>query len=505
MGAFICQISETDWLVSRKIGVYGNREGSERNGKVTYFAKKKRGEVTIQSIIEDLVGMRKGDSVFFHVIGKARGESSIHGVYRVRQEPFYNDALKLWESSSYFVYPYRFCFEPHPQHIELCKYDANTLVSEFYKSVESRNIRSVLTLEREVRGAAHAVKKISSHDAEEILKLLYRDFHCSRLEDPIDFEPLELEGPSLRNHIRRIGEIEFAIKALVAYELGRRDPDFVKYIPACRNAEYDFLIESFVGQTARKPTDIVCISSRDPEKAVTVLEAKTDLVQMDDFVQSLKYQELFKLRNVDKGSLAYETSICLLGQRFHQELLNYVSIRNNVLPWEEVVLLKYTPTQSGHSATFASESLAKPFLPQKSKAYPRIDIQHLRSRMHSATTGLCSMLGMTLLPGMDLELQSAKEDVHILARHYRRSGQEFLLGHVLIYQVDGTCGLDDLTTFVKHVHGEAEKLQGSLMAVEPIIVAKKYDTAVTLFIEKHNQYETRAGRRAISTYVSSGT
>ena len=153
--AFICQISEKDWLVSREIGVYGNREGSEREGKIRYFDS---GSPTIQSIIEDLIGMRKGDLIFFHVIERAEEESSLHGVYRVREEPFYNNKVRLWKSNPKLIYPYRFCFEPHPEHIELCKYDANIPVSEFYMSIESRDVRSIFTLEREVRGAAHAVK-----------------------------------------------------------------------------------------------------------------------------------------------------------------------------------------------------------------------------------------------------------------------------------------------------------------------------------------------------------
>ena len=241
MGAFICQVSEKDWFISRKIGVYGNREGSEIDGKPVYFSESKRGDEIIQSIIEDLIGMRKGDIVFFHVIDTEEGESSIHGVYSVKEEPFY-DEVAIWRSSRYLVYPYRFCFERHPEHIELCRYDASIRVSEFYKAIEKRDIRSILTLEREVRGAAHAVKKITHEDAEQIVKLLYRDYSLRRLENPVDFRPEHMQMESLREHIRRIGEIEFAIKALVAHKLGQRSSDLTQHIPACRNGEYDFLL-----------------------------------------------------------------------------------------------------------------------------------------------------------------------------------------------------------------------------------------------------------------------
>ena len=505
MGTFICQISETDWLISREIGVYGNREGSERNGQIIYFAgmKKGRGEQIIQSIVEDLIGMRKGDVVFFHVLDTTEGESSIHGIYSVREEPFYNNDVKIWESNPYLIYPYRFCFEPHTEHIELCKYDASILVSEFYKLVENRHVRSILTLEREVRGAAHAVKKISNNDSEEILKLLYRDFTSRSLKYSINFEPLQVEGSSLRNHICRIGEIEFSIKALVAYGLGQKDYDLIKYIPACRNAEYDFLIESFVGQTARKPTDILCISSGDLEKVVTVVEAKTALVQMDDLIQSLKYQELFKLRNIDKGSLSYKMSICLLGQRFHQKLVNYTLIRNMVLPWEEVVLLKYVPIQNGKNATFTCERLVRCALPAMPQIYPEMNVEHLLSQISSSPNVLYSILGEKILPGTHIELKYSKENIHILQKCYRYNGQKLLLGHILIYEIRKTCFIEELSGFMRKIYEEASKFQGNFMAINPIIVAENYEDSVKFFINQYNAYETRAGRQTISAYTLS--
>lgn len=505
MGAFICQISETDWLVSCKIGVYGNREGSERNGKVVYFTETKKGDQIIQSIIEDLIGMRKGDIVFFHVIETEEGESSVHGVYRVSEEPFYNVNVKLWKSSAYLVYPYRFCFEPHPEHAELCEYDASILVSEFYRSIENRDIRSILTLEREVRGAAHAVKTITSEDAEEIVKLLYKNFHSRHLEEPIDFKPARMQMQPLRDHIRRIGEIEFAIKALVAYELGKRNPNLIRYIPACRNAEYDFLIESFIGQTMRRPTDILCISSGDSERVVTIVEGKTVRADIEDFIQSLKYQELFKLRNIDRGSLTYKMSICLLAQRFHRELVNYTSIRNVVLPWEEIILLKYTPTQNGKNATFAPQTLAKPSILAMPKTYPRIEIHRLLSQISSNPNGLYPILGKKIPPKTKIELKSSEENLSILQKYYRYNGQKDLLGHILIYVIRRECVLEDFVEFMNKIHEEANKFQGNFMAVEPIIVAENYDNSIKFFIEKYSTYESRARRQPISAYTLSKT
>ena len=505
MGAFLCQISEIDWRVSRKIGVYGNREGSERKGKTIPFTEMRRGDEIIQSIIEDLIGMRKGDIVFFHVIKTAEGESSLHGVYRVSEEPFYNDNVELWKSSPYLVYPYRFCFEPHPEHAELCKYDASILVSEFYRSIENRDIHSILTLEREVMGAAHAVKTITSEDAEKIVKLLYKNFHFRRLEEPVDFKPIRMQMQPLRDHIRRIGEIEFAIKALAAYELGKRTPNLIKYIPACRNAEFDFLIESFIGQTMRKPTDILCISSGDSQRAVTIVEGKTARADMDDFIQSLKYLELFKLRNINRGSLTYKMSICLLAQRFHRELVNHTSIRNVVLPWEEIILLKYTPTQNGKNATFALQTLTKPSILAMPKTYPRIEIHQLLSQISSNPNGLYRILGKKIPPKTDIELKSSEENVSVLQKYYHYKGQKILLGHILIYLIRRKCVLENFVEFMNKTHEEANKFQGDFIAVDPIIVAENYDDLTKFFIEKYNKYESRARRQPISAYTLSKT
>lgn len=500
MGAFICQVSEVDWLVSREIGVYGNREGSETDKGIVYFTNTKKGDQIIQSIIEDLIGMVKGDTVFFHVI-KGEEESSIHGVYRVREEPFYNAKLTIWKSSPYFVYPYRFCFEPHPDHIELCRYDANIPVSEFYRSVEYRNIISVLTLEREVRGAAHAVKKILHEDAEEIIKLLYRDFPIHGFQKPVTFKPMQMTMEPLREHVERVGEIEFAIKALAAYKLGRRDKDLIDYIPACKNGDYDFVIETFVGQTMRKPIDIMCVGYS-KLKSVSIVEAKTGKAYIDDLVQALKYQEIFKLRNLDKNSLTYKFSICLLAQSFHQELVEYASLRNKVLLWEEVVLLKYTPTDDGKNATFALEALTERAVSTSFETFTEIPSNELLAQVSSDPKKFYTIFNRNATPKIDLVLKSSKINSVILQKIYKGGQKDVLIGNILIYNVGAKCYLKDFTDFMKLVYEEANKFKGDFMMVEPIIVAENYDGLIRSFIEKYNNYEKLAHRQPIGAYIT---
>lgn len=495
--AFICQISREDWKVSRSIGVYGNREGSERGGKIKYF---KCGSPTVQSIIEDLVGMRKGDLVFFHVIG-GKEESSIHGVYIVRKEPFYNNQKLDWKSKK-LVYPYRFCFEPHPDHKELCKYDANISVSQFYAAIETGIIHSILTLEREERGAAHAVKTITREDAKEIIKLLYKEFSTRRSKQPVNFNPLQITGPSLKNCIRRVGELEFSVKAVVAYKLGHEDHTFTKLIPACRNKKYDFLIQNYIGQTIRKPVDFVCIGYGNSEKSITIIEVKKDKATLDHLVQLLKYQEVFRIRNVGKEeSLNYKFSPCLLAKDFQSELKHYCSLRNMFIPWEKVILIKYNPINNGRDASFTEQTLPEPSLlslaihpPPK---IPKTDISQILSNPQK----LYPFPGKERTPKTGIEVLPEK-DVVFLRKYYQANGLKSTIGYVLIYFVDGKCGVNEFKEFMKHLYRKAIDCKQKFMDIEPILIAEDYDKLVTSFIEEYNKYETRAMRQPISYYVN---
>jgi hypothetical protein len=501
MGSFICQTSESDWIVSRILGVYGNREGSDRE-RVVYFKDTKRGEGTIQSIIEDLIGMKKGDLVFFHVIDSREGESSIHGVYKISNEPFYDES-PLWNSNPHFVYPYRFCFEPHPEHADLCEHDSSILVGEFYRSIENRDIRSVVTLEREVMGAAHAVKTIAYEDACEIIRLLYRDFDKRSEQNPVRLNPKETKMEPLRNHIRRIGEIEFPIKALVVYELGRRNPSLTQLIPACRDGKYDFLIESFVGQTARKPVDILCLGRRKSEKAVTILEAKVRLAGMEDLAQSMRYLDLFKTRNIDRGSLFFKMSACLLAQEFQSDLVNYASIRNRIIPWEEIVLLKYLPSQNGTDAEFSTETTTRPALLSSFSNYPYLDMDRFLQQLSANPTKAYLMLNKNLFRKASIELESKTENKLIFNKYCHYEGEKVLVAKTLLHIKKGTCSFEDFTDFLEALKMVTHQSPYDLIAIEPVIVAGGFDQGLAPFLEKYNLYEARAGKQPIRAYLSS--
>lgn len=502
MGSFICQVSERDWNVSRKIGVYGNREGTDRKGKTTLFRDMSKGDEIVQSIIEDLIGMQKGDIVFFHIVKTSDMESRVHGVYCVSEEPFYNDKVKLWDSNPELLYPYRFCVKPHPDHLNLCEYGANIPVSEFYRAIENRDIRSITTLEREERGAAHAIKTITTKDSEEIIKLLYKAFHYRQSEESLSFKPIAMEMDPLRNYIKRIGEIEFSIKALVAYELGRKDPNIIQFIPACASKDYDFLIESFIGQTIRRPADIICLNRNETAKSITVIEAKTDKAKVSHLIQSIKYCQQLRLANLYKDGSNLNMSIVLLAKRFDQELVEYACTRNIFMPWESVILLKYKPTSDGKDASFSKQILNKPSALSSPLIFPSVDASQLRSLISSKPTKIYAVLKKKTLPNIILKTKKRTESDIILEKYLKINGKETLLGHVLLHASHGEFNHNKLIDFIARINDEAKVFKGDSMAVDPVIIAKSYDALATYFIVKYNAYEIYCRRQPISAYLS---
>ena len=501
LGSFICQLCEMDWKVSREIGLYGNREGSERRGNLSFKTMGSKGDQIIQSIIEDLIGMRKGDKVFFHVIHTSENESSLHGIYRVSEVPFYNDSVRVWKSSDTLIYPYRFCFEPHPDHLELCKYDASLLVSEFYRAIENRDVRSVLTLEREAMGAAHAVKTVTIEDAEEIERLMYRDFNSRRIEEAVNFKPIRMKMVPLINSVERVGEIEFAVKSIVAYRLGKKDDSFNQFIPACRSGNYDFLIESFVGQTMRRPTDILCIGERNRDRLVTIIEAKTDVAELFDLVQVLKYKELFKLRNIDRGSISYKISVCLLAQHFKENLVNYTKTRNIVFPSEETILLKYAPTPDGKDAIFTVPVLTEPTT-LATRKFPTVESEAI-SNVPSEPESVYKMFSKRKPLKIQLEFESFEDRNLVLKKCYFNGSAKSTVGIMFIQLLNKKCTLRDFAGFMKRLDNQTAKFQGNFMSVEPIIVAESYEPLVDFFIMQYNAYETLAGKQPITPYAFS--
>jgi len=344
MGSFVCAISERDWEISRAKGIYGNKAGRLRQGVYREFRPHTR-----YSIIRDLVGMRKGDKVFFHVVVAGPRRSRVHGVYVVRETPFY-DTTGVW-NDPHEVFPYRFLFEPHPSYSYLCSQDANIEVVDFYELIEQRKVWSLATLENERNIEARSVRKIEDgEETKEILRLLHRDHRHRRVTKSIGFSPIPLPSSfkSLRDCIQDIGRDENAIKALLMYKIGQNDPTIVDILGPVS----DFMNEVFVAQTTRKTIDVLCIASHTGNsRKYIICEAKKDRCDSDSLSQLLYYMDLFKRKDL----VRIDSDVilgCLVGQRFDPEVADFSLKRNAHGINGSILLIQYNPTEDHKDAHF---------------------------------------------------------------------------------------------------------------------------------------------------------
>lgn len=346
MGSFICSISERDWEIARAKGIYGNKIGniSRRSGKYSEFSPSIK-----YSIIRDLVGMKVGDKVFFHVITPQGSPSRVHGIYMVREVPFY-DSTEIWKDP-FEIFPYRFLFEPHPDYSYLCINDANIDVIDFYELIEQRKIWSLATLENEMNIEARSVKKIEDEtETCEILRLLHRDYRYRKVDTPFQFNPipLPLNAEPLREYIQDIGRFENSIKALLMYKVGQDDPSISNIIGSVS----DFMNEVFIAQTTRKSIDILCIRNiENNSRSYIICEVKTDRCQPDSLSQVLYYMDLFKRKNlvdINKDIIIG----CLIGKRFTSDVIEFSQRRNAHGINGSIILIEYIPTQDSKDARF---------------------------------------------------------------------------------------------------------------------------------------------------------
>jgi len=344
MGSFICSISERDWEIARIKGIYGNKIGNIRNdGKYREFSAS-----TKYSIIRDLVGMKKEDRVFFHVITQA-GPSRVHGMYSVRAIPFY-DSTRIWDDPDE-IFPYRFLFEPHPRYKYLCIQDANIEVVDFYELIEQRIIWSLATLENERNIEARSVRKIE-HESEtnEILRILHRDYRHRKVETYVQFSPVSIpiDFMPLKNCLHDIGRYENSIKALLMYKIGQNDPSLSNIMGPVS----DFMNEVFIAQTTRKSIDILCIKKlADCARKYIICEVKTDKCHSDSLRQVLYYMDLF--RRKDLVDIHNDEIIgCLIGQRFSNDIIDFSKKRNSHGINGSIFLAEYKPIENGQDAEF---------------------------------------------------------------------------------------------------------------------------------------------------------
>ncbi len=336
-GAFICTLSEEDWGKTRELGVYGNRFYKEGTAQ-------KLGDDQQLSIIRDLISMREGDVVFFHI----RNKKTIHGIYRVRREPYFDNRYRIWDNPLE-LFPYRFLFEPHPDYNYLAEYDANIEVHSLYELIDRGKIKSLVTLENEQNIERRGVRKILIEDAKILISLLHRDFKYRKTNHKLSFN---LYNPSndilpLKECVYDVGRFENAIKAVLMYELAH-NPSLVSKIFSGLKGDpdkIDFVNEFFIAQTTRKSIDIYVTF----KNSHILIEVKTDKVDENALRQALYYRDLLSQRpwiDTERDRI----KVVLVGKRFVNTLP--ASIKKLAKINNGIQLIQYKPINNGKWGEF---------------------------------------------------------------------------------------------------------------------------------------------------------
>ncbi len=328
MGAYICTISESDWDIARNKGVYGNRYYKEGT-------KKPLSDNLQLSVMRDLISVKTGDTVFFHI----RVRKTLHGPYVTRSESFW-DPTPVWQNPVE-TFPYRFLFEPHKDHKNVCSHDAVIRVSSLYELIDQGEIKSLVTLEFEQNIERRAVRRIFEEDATKITRLFYRDFNPSA-QISFNFDPYT---PSslipLKDRIFKVGAIENAIKAVISYLLAHKERSLTTKI----GDVHDFVNEFFVAPTTRKNIDILCKG----QGLYAVIEVKSGVCDKSVLRQALYYADLLQQRPWFKER--DRKCVVLVASNFEAETLQLAQTLNQ-LGNSKIILIKYKSTNNGRWAQF---------------------------------------------------------------------------------------------------------------------------------------------------------
>jgi len=358
LGAFICQVSDTDWSVSRVEGVYGNRENKPDS----------RAPLRPQdrlSVIRDLISVRPGDIIFFHVIGKEFGVSGLHGPYTPRSNPYYDNSL-TWDNMKE-TFPFRFLFKPFPGYESICDADMSVRVSDLYQAIEARGIWSLATLENERNIEKRAVRKIAVSDAKTILNIFLREFKLgSQTAPPIQLMPEPANLVPMRAQIQHAGRYENAVKAIMMDKLADRHPSlttlFGNYV--------DYMNETFVAPTTRKLIDILVVSKVNEDGYYYyIVEAKNARFGFGELRQLMSYVDLFRQRPVFRPDRD-KVFACALAAAFDADTEAFRNLHNTLSPYDPIILIQYKPTNQARDALFSELPLVTPSLPQKASISP---------------------------------------------------------------------------------------------------------------------------------------
>lgn len=330
VGAYICTISAWDWYTARSKGVYGNRYDYKDNGLPLSDSNK-------LSIIRDMISIREGDIIFFHI----KGEKKIRGIFQARSNAFF-DTNPIW-NNPYDNFPVRFLFASKSDLFLHYNADAEIKVESLYEIIDQNMIESLVTLENEQNIEARAVKRIFLTDAMRIIRLLYRDLNY-HVYTNLKFQPYFPRNPiDLRNKIDHVGRYENAIKSIISWMLANKDKSLLEPLDLCSN--FDFVNEFIIAPTTRKAIDFLIKTS---EKFI-IIEVKNNRCDLNTLKQVLYYSDLIDQR---PWSRKREKIVVLVGQRFSRELIDKTDKINRFMRHVQIKLIKYEPILQNRWAIF---------------------------------------------------------------------------------------------------------------------------------------------------------
>ena len=482
-GAFICQISDTDWLVSRVKGVYGNRKNKPDSGQPLRTQDQ-------LSVIRDLISIRPGDFVFFHVIGKEFGVSALHGVYTPASHPYF-DTARTW-SNQLETFPFRFLFKPYPGYEPLCVSDMSIKVSDLYQAIERREIWSLATLENERNIERRAVRKIALSDAHTILNIFLRE-HSGGGESVTPVRALP--GPStlapLRIQITDVGRYENAVKAVLLDKLADRHDS----LTALFHDYVDYMNETFVAPTTRKLIDVLVVSKSNGGYHYYIVEAKTRRFGLRELRQLMLYMDLFRQRPVFRPGRD-QVSACALAATFDSDTKIFRDLQNVVSPCDPIILIKYEPANLGKDAIFSE-------IPQPSTASPTSPAITPRPWGASSPSKDISDRANTGLPcyaNNQYLVRSVKEqpsaNSFVIEERSVLTNTTVSICYALVW--DGVLGVSDFRAFLSTLYERVAPLVSyNFRAINPVIVSRGYEPLVLDYIASYNGLSVR---RPISVF-----
>ena len=482
-GAFICQVSGTDWPLSRSKGVYGNR----KNKPDTNIPLRQQDQL---SVIRDLIAIRPADIIFFHVIGKESGTSGLHGPYTPLSEPYYDDSI-IWENDIE-NFPFRFSFKPLPGYETLCEYDMSVSISDIYQAIETRAIWSLATLENERNMEKRAVRKISISDAKTILNIFIREFVSSRPSTtsggyshfPKYFKPL-------KTMITSAGRYENAVKAILLNKLADKD----RAMGTLFGDYFDYVNETFVAPTTRKLMDILVISRIDSDtNCYQVVEAKNDRFSFAELRQLMSYLDLFRQRPIFRCDRD-KTSACALAADFDSDTMKFRDLHNKLSPYDPLLLIQYKPIDQDKDALFTE-------LPPQNIPFRHATTNPALWGTNSPEKDILSNASDMLpfyAPNKYVSRKIMKQSSstsYIIEEKNREDNNTILFYYVFVW--DRMFSVSEFHHFCDDLYNNVAPLsQYNFRAINPVIVSRDYEQSIVDYV---CMYKDLSVRRPISLF-----